>query len=612
MNPATVKKCLVLPLLLLAASTGFGGETAKRPAKAAPAAAAGHASRVAWQPWSDALFAQARRENKFVLLDLEAVWCHWCHVMDEKTYADPTVAARIKERYIAVKVDSDAHPELARRYEDYGWPATVVFNAQGEEIVKRRGYLRPEMMISMLDEIIRDPSPVVYTDNAPVLAYATSPLLAPKLQRELEQQHLDSHDFVVGGLKQQQKFIDRDTLEYALFRAGSGDAEAAALVRLDLDAARALIDPVWGGMYQYSTDGDWAHPHFEKIVQIQADAMRLYALAYARFGEPRYAQAFEDIHRYVGAFLTSPQGAFYVSQDADLVKGRHSAEYFALGDAQRRKLGVPAIDKHLYARENGWMIQALAAAGQASGDARYLREASTAARWIIAHRALPGGGFAHGERDNGGPYLEDTLAMGRAFLALYQASADREWLKRAEAAADFIDRRFRAVAAPGYVTSVAAARAVLKPKTVVDENIGAARFANELARHTGSARYTAMAQQAMRYIATEQIALRRRTEAGILLAALELGSDPTHITIVGAKSDATARTLYRAALAYPAVYRRIEWWDRAEGAMRNPDVRYPQLAQPAAFVCTNGACSAPIFEAAEVAEVADKLGNLQR
>src|ERR1700676_3794629 len=107
-------------------------------------------SAIEWQPWSDAIFDQAQRENKFVLLDLEAVWCHWCHVMDETTYKSPEVIALIHSKYMPVRVDQDSRPDLSNRYEDYGWPATVVFDGKKHEIVKRQGYLPPKMMASML------------------------------------------------------------------------------------------------------------------------------------------------------------------------------------------------------------------------------------------------------------------------------------------------------------------------------------------------------------------------------------------------------------------------------------------------------------------------------
>src|SRR5271154_940031 len=112
-----------------------------------------------WQPWSDAAFTQARVEHKFVLLDLEAVWCHWCHVMDDITYRDPTVVRLLNQRYVLVKVDQDSRPDISNRYQDYGWPATVVFAADGSEIVKRQGYIPPRPMSSMLQAIIDDPSP---------------------------------------------------------------------------------------------------------------------------------------------------------------------------------------------------------------------------------------------------------------------------------------------------------------------------------------------------------------------------------------------------------------------------------------------------------------------
>lgn len=576
-----------LALLALLALIGF--DTRSAPGKA-----------ITWEPWSDAVFARAEREHRFVLMDLEAVWCHWCHVMAETTYRDPKVIELIGAQYIAVRVDQDARPDISRRYENYGWPATVVFAADGTEIVKRRGYLAPEAMSSMLEAIIADPSPIEYRDNEPVTQFAANALLSEPVRRELEREFYDAHDPQLGAFKQNQKFIDRDTVEYGLLRTGQGDERAAQMTRQTLDRALKLIDPVWGGAYQYSTDGDWDHPHFEKIMSTQSENLRLYALAGSQFHDPRYLAAAQSIHRFVKNFLTSPEGAFYTSQDADLIRGEHSAEYFALDDAGRRKLGIPVVDKHAYSRENGWMIQALATLYSVSGDAAALDDARAAARWVVARRALPAGGFKHGDADSAGPYLEDTLAMGRAFVALYAATADREWLKQARLSATFIDRHFRAAGRPGYVTSVETPGSKLKPATVLDENILMARFANALYRYTGDGQFKQLAEHAMRYLATEQVALAQLTAPGILQAAFEMANEPAHITVVGAKTDPQAIGLYRAALALPAVYRRIEWWDRREGRLPNPDIQYPLLPRAAAFVCANGACSLPIFEAAQV------------
>jgi uncharacterized protein YyaL (SSP411 family) len=389
---------LVAALLLIWTATGF--------------AAAPTAAKIDWQPWSDGVFERAAREKRFVLLDLEAVWCHWCHVMDEVTYSDPKVVALIKSKYIPVRVDQDSRPDISRRYENYGWPATVVFNAEGGEIVKRRGYLAPPVMISMLEEIIVDPSPVKYGDEEPIAKFADNPLLSPKLRQSLERGFYETHDPKLGGQKQPQKFIDHDTAEYGLLRAGQGDKKAEEMTRRTLTAALKIMDPAWGGMYQYSTDSDWEHPHFEKIMAMQAEPLRVYALGYGQFHDPKYLQAVRDLRRYVTTFLQSPEGAFYTSQDADLVKGEHSADYFALSDAARRKLGVPVVDKHRYARENGWMIRALATAYTVTGERAYLDDAQRAAQWIIANRSLPGGGFRHDERDTCWPVSRRHVGDG--------------------------------------------------------------------------------------------------------------------------------------------------------------------------------------------------------
>ena len=100
------------------------------------------------------------KENKLVLLDLEAVWCHWCHVMDETTYRDPAVRRLLADKYIAVQVDQDARPDLANRYEDYGWPATIVFDPDGER-ARQAARVHPAAgrCRRMLQAFIDDPTP---------------------------------------------------------------------------------------------------------------------------------------------------------------------------------------------------------------------------------------------------------------------------------------------------------------------------------------------------------------------------------------------------------------------------------------------------------------------
>ena len=102
--------------LLIANSAYTQDAPPKTPASSGTATAS--AGKIHWYGWSDDVFAQAKREHKFVLLDLEAVWCHWCHVMDANTYSDPQVQKLMQSRYLAVKVDQDSRPDLSNRYED--------------------------------------------------------------------------------------------------------------------------------------------------------------------------------------------------------------------------------------------------------------------------------------------------------------------------------------------------------------------------------------------------------------------------------------------------------------------------------------------------------------
>ena len=588
------------PLLLCIAASGL---LAFLPAVGAPVASAPPA--ITWHAWSPEIFAQAKRENKFVLLDLEAVWCHWCHVMAETTYRDPAVTGPIAARYLAVRVDQDSRPDLSNRYEDYGWPATIIFAPDGRELVKRQGYVPPREMAALLQAVIADPTPGPSVRPETVVAAATATELGDARRAELLRAWAEGYDEKAGGWGFSHKFLDWDSVELAMHRAGV-DAQGAQRARDTLRLQRKLIDPVWGGVYQYSVGGDWNEPHFEKIMQMQAENLRIDAQAYARWHDPADLASARAIHGYLRKFLTSPDGVVYTSQDADLVPGEHSADYYALDDKGRRARGIPRIDTHIYARENGWVIVALCQLAAVTGDDTYRAEAERAARWVLAHRALPGGGFRHDEKDAAGPYLGDTLSMGRAFLALHQLTQDKAWLEQAMAAARFVAAHFARGAEAGFASSDTTLNAFPAPRPQFDENVSVARWAGALARTSGQAEFRTLAATALRWLlapgATDG---RGFYVAGLLLAEEEFRTDPVHVAVLGHRDDPVARAMFAAGLRLPDAHKLVEWWDRREGpAPRGEDI-YPELDRAAAFLCANGACSSPILtEAALSARLA--------
>jgi uncharacterized protein YyaL (SSP411 family) len=571
-------------------------------------AEAGEAPGIDWQPWSDKVFEQAAAEHKFVLLDLGAGWCHWCHVMDQLTYSDPQVIKLLRQKYIAVRVDQAARPDLANRYEDYGWPATIVFNAQRGEIVKRRGYIPPKPMASLLQAIIDDPSPGPSVGPETVIAAAADSALTKEQRAAMRAAFIGAYDSKLGGWGDVHKYLNWNADEYCIVEGAAGDAAMERRARQTLTSGLKLIDPVWGGVDQYSTDGDWVHPHFEKIMPFQAENIRVFALAATQWNEPKWLDPAQKIHGYLKNFLTSPEGAFYTSQDADLVAGEYGEKYFALDDAGRRRLGIPRVDKHIYSQENGLAITGLAALYAASGDATCLEQARRATAWVLAHRALPDGGFRHDEHDSAGPYLADTLAMARAFLALYTVTAEREWLVKAQAAAAFMNEKFHAPV--GFATAASADKNAFSPKPEVDENTDLARFTILLGHYTGKESWRAMAAHAMRYLAAPALIESQGFDtSGILLADRAMRVEPAHLTIVGGKEDPAARALFMAALRGAPDSSRIEWYDRKEGPLPNMDVEYPELPHAAAFVCADKSCSMPMES---VAQLTKKLAQITK
>lgn len=490
-------------------------------------------SLINWQEWSAESFAKAKKENKLVIMDLEAVWCHWCHVMDAKTYHDPNVAGLINKHFVPIRVDQDAHPDISNRYEDYGWPATIIFDADGNEIVKRRGYIGPKFMGWFLEAVIAEPNPEAHDNKQTEVVAGETTALTDKQKKLLTTRYDFIYDKKYAGWGRRQKFLHSDSIEYAMVLSQEGaDTEIREkykkMAQDTLDAGRALIDPEWGGVYQYSDEADWKSPHFEKVMLIQTDSLRLYAMAYELWGRKQDLESALKIYDFLTGFLRSDEGVFYTSQDADLNKKVDGHTFFKLKDKARRKLGMPRVDKNIYARENGWVISAMLALYSATENKKYLEESITTAQWMIENRGseqgVNSGGFIHQKDKNKTVFLADTLAMGQAFIDLYEATNDHKWLKRAELASHFIDKHFKDPKG-GYSTrAIAENNLLLTPVKHLNSQILLARFAKKLHRYTGDKHYTKHATHAMRYLSADAFTDQRRLLAGILLSDREVNA----------------------------------------------------------------------------------------
>ena len=109
-------------------------------------------TQVLWLPWNNESLTKAQQEDKPILLDISAVWCHWCHVMDEKTYSDNTVSRIINQKFVPIRVDRDQRPDIDKRYNMGGWPTTVFLTPKGE-IMTGGTYIPAMQMAAMLDYV---------------------------------------------------------------------------------------------------------------------------------------------------------------------------------------------------------------------------------------------------------------------------------------------------------------------------------------------------------------------------------------------------------------------------------------------------------------------------
>jgi len=301
---------------------------------------------IRWHEWGEEAFASAQRENKPMLLDIGAVWCHWCHVMDRESYDDPEVAAIVNEHFIAVKVDRDERPDIDIRYQaavsavsgQGGWPLTAFLTPDGKPFYggtyfpPTDGYGRlsfRRVLLSIANAYKEKNGDVVeqakMVENA--IAQAESfagrgGRISPSIIATIQESALKMFDPQHGGFGQAPKFPHPSVLDLLIeqfVRTKDESLRNLIVTTLEHMANGGVYDQLAGGFHRYSVDERWVVPHFEKMCYDNSELLKNYVHAYQATGSEFFANVARDIIRWMDAWLSDRElGGFYASQDADI------------------------------------------------------------------------------------------------------------------------------------------------------------------------------------------------------------------------------------------------------------------------------------------------------
>jgi uncharacterized protein YyaL (SSP411 family) len=301
---------------------------------------------VRWHPWGDAAFAQAQSEDKPILLDIGAVWCHWCHVMDRESYENPEIAAIINEHFVAVKVDRDERPDVDARYQaavaaingQGGWPLTAFLTPDGRPyfggtyIPPDDRYGRPGFgrVLTTLAQVWRERRDEALETAAGAMAAIEhnesfsggGGQLSLELVDKIAASILRQFDPRNGGFGSQPKFPHPGALDLLLHVAvnrGNKPAGVAFATTLEHMARGGVYDQLAGGFHRYSVDERWRVPHFEKMLYDNTELLRNYLHGFQSLGREDFRRIAEEIAAWLLTTMSDrEQGGFYASQDADI------------------------------------------------------------------------------------------------------------------------------------------------------------------------------------------------------------------------------------------------------------------------------------------------------
>lgn len=642
---------------------------------------------VDWWPWGPAAFEEARRRDLPVLLSIGYAACHWCHVMAHESFEDPVLAEMINAGCVPVKVDREERPDVDAVYMlatqaltgQGGWPMTCFLTPDGEPFYAGT-YFPPQrrhglpgfgdLLAAIRASWTGDRDAVTgaaaritaaLAVPAPIGSAATAEEIGPAALAAAAQELIDAIDPVSGGFAGAPKFPPAMAIEFLLRhheQTGSAAALGAAEVTLTEMARGGLFDQLAGGFARYSTDSRWHVPHFEKMLDDNAQLLRVYAHHARLTGSAASTRVAEQTAAFLLDALCTPRGAFAAALDADTdgmegatylwtaaevldvlgpVDGRAAVELLGLDlpdqppelaggvlrlveepsdptwwDGARRRLAgaraarpQPTRDDIVVLRNNGLAVAALAEAGAALDHPEWVAAAERAARYLSAVHST-GAGWRHSSRDGesgpGAAVLSDLAGWADGLLCLHQAGGDPRRLAEAlEVLGEAV--RYFADGEPGRYADTAADAEVLflRPRDPADGVVpsgpsGLAAALLTAAALTGDPQLRVAAEEILS--AHAPLARRApRAAAWYLATAQALAAGPIQVAVVGPPGRE------RAALAGTA----LRW--RPGGSVieiGEPDAPgRPLLAgratadgRAAAHVCRGFVCDRPVDDPA--------------
>ena len=473
---------------------------------------------VAWFPWGEEAFEKAVAEDKPIFLSVGYAACHWCHVMAHECFEDEEIAQIMNAHFVNVKVDREERPDVDEIYMNAvqvmtgsgGWPMSVFLTPQGVPFYGGT-YFPPQSRHNIpgfphvLESVARH-----YREKGENVADVANRLYEhlramahiDALADGLSEADFDgafqkiraNFDFQNGGFGTQPKFPNSMNLDVFLrtyLRTGNEEALAMVTLTLEKMARGGIYDQLGGGFHRYSVDSRWLVPHFEKMLYDNALLARLYTQTYQVTKQPLFARIVRSILDYTRREMTSPEGGFYSTQDADSEgeegkffvwtpqevmdllgeeDGAAFCRYFdvtARGNFEgknilnipqayevdedamargcailfeaREKRVKPGRDEKIQVSWNGLMISAFAQAYRVFGDPVYLKGASDAARFIDENMRTDRGLLLHTYTDGRArfnAYQDDYACLIVGLIDLYESSFEPSYLV---AARDFME-----------------------------------------------------------------------------------------------------------------------------------------------------------------------------